>query len=400
MVKDLELMKDITPLFIKKIIVWGIGKNGRSIIKELKAMGAGKEGIFLCDSNCELWGDTVMEHKIISPDQLKEAVEKDNSDEIAVIVTVLSIQLQDEIIERIHEIFGTSVDIYTEYGFTWGIFYDIKNAFANRSYKNKKLKEHEESRCTSFQQRLSQVREDVFRYFTFLPLHNNEIILVYQPGKVASTSLYKSIQNYGYHVLHCHELDKIGSSDDDLYRLLNLYSGKIISLVREPIARRISEMWQGIPYADRYVSGADFYDVENYYFNEGIQGALSEFEWFDTQLKKLFRIDVYAHPFDREKGYTIIKQGRIELLLLKVEKLNELNDVVGKFLDIDQFHLCNDNVGRKKPYRYALQEYKENFTISREMLESIYENKYVKHFYSEQERAEFYQKWTNKGLLM
>ena len=139
MVKDLELMKDITPLFIKKIIVWGIGKNGRSIIKELKAMGAGKEGIFLCDSNCELWGETVMEHKIISPDQLREAVEKDNSDEIAVIVTVLSIQLQDEIIERIHEIFGTSVDIYTEYGFTWGTFYDIKNAFTDSSYKNKKL---------------------------------------------------------------------------------------------------------------------------------------------------------------------------------------------------------------------------------------------------------------------
>lgn len=393
MIKDLELMKDISPLFKKKLIIWGIGENGRSIIKEIVSAGAGKEGLVLCDSNRALWGEVVFGNKIISPEKLQEMVQSHDVENFAVLVSVVLTNLQDEIIERIHGIFGDAIEIYTEYAIKWGLHYGIKNPLIDILYRETKLKEHEETRRGLYEERLSRVREEAFRYFAFSPLYQNEIILIYQPGKVASTSLYRTIQKYGRHVLHCHDLDKIGSNDDDLYRLLNLQSGKIISLVREPIARRISEMWQGIPYADRYAFDADFYDIENNYFYQGIQGALSEFEWFDLQIKRLFKIDVYSYPFDKEKGYTFIKEGKIELLLIKVEKLNELEDVIGRFLNIQNFRLYNDNVGNQKSYRFALQSYKENFMVSQELLETIYEHEYVKHFYSEQERNGYYRKW-------
>ena len=221
------------------------------------------------------------------------------------------------------------------------------------------------------------------------------MILVYQAGKVASTSLYLSIQSYGRHVLHVHVLDGIGSSDQDLHDLLNMKAAKIISLIREPIGRQISVMWQNIPSINRYSAEVDFAEIEEFYFAPGFENE--EFEWFNQEFKKVIGIDVFAYPFDKERGYSIIKQGNIELLLLKVEKLDELKGIVGDFLGIPDFQMENRNIGREKTYRFALQTYKENFVLSQSMLEKIYKkNRYMQYFYTEEEREGFYHKWLRK----
>lgn len=110
---------------------------------------------------------------------------------------------------------------------------------------------------------------NAWRYFSFMPLHNDEIILVYQPGKVASSSVYRSILNFGRYALHCHTLGDTGFGDNNLYKLLSIKSGKIISLVRDPVARQISAMWQNIPSLNRYSSDVDFFEIERYYFGGG-----------------------------------------------------------------------------------------------------------------------------------
>lgn len=390
MIKDLELMKDITPLFEKKLIIWGIGKAAPAIIEDIKDMGAGKEGIFLCDSNCKLWGEEVLGSKILSPDELQRVVSELDLKDVIVLVTALSVSVQDEIIESIRKRFGDSVDICTKYAIEWGIHLNVKDPRVESGYSKRKMAEYEQN--NSFSPEELRKKEEMLRYFALLSLHNDEIILVYQPAKVGSSSVYKGIKNRNRNVLHCHTLLEVGEGSDDLYRLLNLKSGKIISLVRDPVARRISEMWQGIVYTQRYDVGVNFSGIEEWYFDGEFWN--SEFEWFYQEMKAVFKIDVFEHPFNQEKGYSLIKQGNIELLLIKMEKLNELEAVIGEFLDIDGFQILNENIGKRKAYRYALQSYKKNFTISREKLEEIYKkNKYVKHFYSEQERNELYAKW-------
>lgn len=390
MIRDLELMKDIAPLFEKKLIVWGIGKIAPAIIEDIKDMGAGKEGMLLCDSNCKLWGEEIFGNKILSPDELQRVVSELDLKDVIVLVTALSVIVQDEIIESIIKRFGDSVDICTKYAIEWGMYLNVKNPRIECEYRKRKMAEYEQN--NSFSPEELRKKEEMLRYFALLSLRNDEIILVYQPAKVGSSSVYKSIKDRNRNVLHCHTLLEIGDSSDDLYRLLNLKSGKIISLVRDPVARRISEMWQGIVYTQRYDVGVNFSGVEKWYFDGEFWN--SEFEWFYQEMQAVFKIDVFEHPFDQEKGYSLIKQGNIELLLIKMEKLNELEDVIGEFLDIDGFQLSNENIGKRKAYRYALQSYKKNFTISREKLEEIYKkNKYVKHFYSEQERNELYEKW-------
>ena len=46
MIKDLQLMKDITPLFDKKLVIWGAGKKGRTILTDIISMGGGQERNF------------------------------------------------------------------------------------------------------------------------------------------------------------------------------------------------------------------------------------------------------------------------------------------------------------------------------------------------------------------
>lgn len=390
MIKDLELMKDIAPLFEKKLIVWGIGKIAPTIIEDIKDMGAGKEGIFLCDSNCKLWGEEVCGNRILSPDELQRAVSELDLKDVIVLVTALSVGAQDEIIESVKKRFGETVDICTKYAIEWGMRLNVKNPRIECKYRKIKMAEYE--RNNFFNPEELRKKEEMLRYFALLSLHNDEIILIYQPAKVGSSSVCKSIKNHNRNALHCHTLLEVGDSSDDLYRLLNLKSGKIISLVRDPVARRISEMWQGIVYTQRYDAGVNFSGVEKWYFDGEFWN--SEFEWFYQEMKTVFKIDVFEYPFDQEKGYSLIKQGNIELLLIKMEKLNELEDVIGEFIDIDGFQLSNENIGTTKAYRYAFQSYKNNFTISQEKLEEIYKkNEYVKHFYSEQERNELYEKW-------
>lgn len=390
MVKDLELIKDITPLFEKKVIFWGIGNRGRYLIEKLKLMGAGKEGILLCDAKRTLWGDEFLSHKIMSPAQMQECAMRIGIHNIIILVTVISIETQNEIIKNIEELLGRDVEIYTEYAVECGLYFGLKNPCVNSEFRKRELLERDIA--SRYLSEKSAMIENAYKYFTFLPLHNDEIILVYQPGKVASASVYKSIQNYGHNVLHCHILADIRDRGDDLHKILDMKSGKIICLVRDPVARRISEMWQNMMTRTRYAIDADFNEVEKYYFDGAFENL--EFQWFENEMKKTFHLDVFAHRFDKDKGYSIIKQGNIELLLMKMEKLDKLENVIGSFLGIEDFHLQNNNIGGRKSYRFAMEEFKKDFTISQERLEEIYKkNDYMRHFYSDQECNEFYDKW-------
>ncbi len=390
MIKDLQMMKDISPLFEKQIVIWGMGQRGHSFLKEILAMGAGKRGIWLCDSDTRICENEYnFGYSIFSPEELRKELSHADLNKFIILVTTASLKFQDEIINHIVKQYGGKIDIYTDYAIEWGIYLNIHNPYVDKEYRRKKLSERNRP-ILSDRQRIN--KEFVFRYFVFAPLHNDEIILVYQCGKVGSTTVSNSIKKFGRNVLHCHTLADIGENDDDLYKILNLKSGKIICLVRDPVAKAIAAMWECVNEMERYSREADFKEIERYFLSKNL--AEEEFKWFDEQMNKYLKIDVFQYPFDQEKGYSIIKKDNIELLLLKLEKLNEMEDVIGEFLNIKRFQLYNTNIGMEKAYRFAIQEYKETVNISQEQLEDVYiRNKRMRHFYTERERHELYLKW-------
>lgn len=392
MVKDLELIKDITPLFTKKSIVWGIGQKGRLLIEEMRAMGAGKEGMLLCDSDCRKWGEAVCNMTILPPTELFRKIEIENLRDWMMLISVQSVQVQNEIINSIQKMCGGGydIDIYTWYALEQGMDLNIQNPHVDNEYRKKKLTIQEKNVLPLNEQIRNKING--LKYFAFLPLHHDEVILIHSMGKTGSSSLYRSIQSHGRNALHCHVLSGLGDDKDDIYNIVNSKSGKIISLVRDPVARQISAMWQNFWNRERYSSEADFYEIEKYYFERGKIEKI--FNWFEWELKNVLHADVLAHPFNTEMGYSIIKQDNIEILLMRTDKLNGLEKVTGDFLNIDQFHIHNANVGEEKAYRFALRSYIDNFCISKEELEEIYiNNEYMKHFFSEDERNALFKKW-------
>ena len=92
---------------------------------------------------------------------------------------------------------------------------------------------------------------------------------------------------------------------------------KIISLVREPIGRNMSEFFHRF----KMYTGTPF-ENHNYSLDD-IRGLYLErldhdfpLEWFDNNFKKHFGVDVYEKLFPK-KGYEYYGNSDIDILLMK-----------------------------------------------------------------------------------
>ncbi|RCK18815.1 putative capsular polysaccharide synthesis family protein [Thalassospira lucentensis] len=249
-------------------------------------------------------------------------------------------------------------------------------------------------------------------------------VLVYQPGKVGSSSVCNSLSYAGIPATHVHMLTEEfifdlvpelawvpTASQLEAIQLASRICNekirssarlKIISLVREPISRDFSHF---LYHVDELKRNNYFQASEPSLANcaEGIlrratqNGKCSsgyQFEWFTKELQKVFGVNVFEYPFNREAGYTIIKENNIELLLIKLEKLNELESVIGEFVDAPDFKIINTNEAsngkNKKLYLYFRQSVK----VPEVVAEMYYgANKYFNHFYSLEEKKAFCRKW-------
>lgn len=253
-------------------------------------------------------------------------------------------------------------------------------------------------------------------------------ILIYQMGKVGSATVHETLlyANLPHPIYHIHFLSYDGIKNAEKY-FLNLKNPikpshlsrskilrqiidknsdikwKIITLVREPIARNISDMFQTL---DRY--HPELVENGEIKMSDVIELLLKNFfnyepntdytcTWFDNELKDVFGIDVYACGFNREIGYTILpKQRNVEVLILRVEDLNmNLENALVKFLDLNNpIKIIKSNVGSEKQYSEVYKNVLEDIRIPESFCKEIYSTKYAEHFYSEKMLHEFMLRWS------
>jgi len=203
-------------------------------------------------------------------------------------------------------------------------------------------------------------------------------IIIYQMGKVGSSSIKNSLKSHGIDsVFHAHRInpDNIKAVQKDnlehgLKLMLNsiMYDivgnriyfkivernkkSKFITLTREPISRNISAFFQNfLRFTDKRYTDSDFT------INELINLFLKEYNhnvpltWFDVEIKETLGIDVYQHPFPKEKGYLKIKKNNFDLLIIKCELDDKIkNNVLSSFLNLKNLKLTRSNVSLKKEY--------------------------------------------------
>ncbi|MCA9248240.1 MAG: hypothetical protein KDA42_14025 [Planctomycetales bacterium] len=224
-------------------------------------------------------------------------------------------------------------------------------------------------------------------------------VLVFQMGKVASTSVYYAAkESYPGAVVHTHWLtaDHADWQVRRLYR--EVYAARrplrVITLTREPIGRNLSAFFQnyeeltGTARGEVEFSVAELTELflEKYHHDFPLT-------WFEDNIERYFGVDVYAEPFP-DRGYQQHERGNVRLLLLR----SELDDrdkaqAVGEFLDLPQLAIRPRNVGERKGYGDEYGRFKNAVKLPPEYIERMCASRYFQHFYAAETIDSVRAKW-------
>lgn len=118
-----------------------------------------------------------------------------------------------------------------------------------------------------------------------------------------------------------------------------------------------------------------------------IQGMLQQYT------KNIF--DFTKYPFDKEKGYSIVKDGNISIFIYQIEKLNNLTEEFTSFTGKKNLIFKNKNNASDKWISNSYKQAKKDLQISKEYFQKCYNESYLKHCYSKEDIEKFKDKWRN-----
>ena len=243
-------------------------------------------------------------------------------------------------------------------------------------------------------------------------------VLVYQMGKVGSSSVYEGLKAAGLvrRSLHVHFL-----SDDLADHIANQVNAgidpppyhfhvsgvvhrhlattprprcKVISLVRDPVAFEISNLFE-----NPHIGGDRARQDPSAFLEEELSkaGAFSYVnDWFDRELKAVFGVDVFGRPFPHAAGYDTYQSEHADVLLIRLEDLSRCgHGAIAEFLGLPTPLPLPRANSRGKSRRYSRA--RDSITLDQETCDRIYSERLPFHFYSADERAAFSTRWTNRA---
>ncbi|TPV53846.1 capsular biosynthesis protein [Aestuariibacter sp. GS-14] len=231
---------------------------------------------------------------------------------------------------------------------------------------------------------------------------NESNVLIYQMGKVGSTSLEKSIPNSIHiHTLYgnapCWVFQKqhrsgiralFGFIGDLIKRscILKRKKVKIITLVRDPYKRNLSMFFQDISHwIYNYLGskGADCRTDDNEFLFQVFENSFDQdylHLWFDKEIRRFTGIDVYNRNFS-DLGFELYKKDKFEVLLLRAEDLNDNIKIIEEFLGFE-ISFSSSNVGDNKWYSSLYKDFRiqaEDKLLTYK--QNLKKSRFYRHFY-------------------
>lgn len=262
---------------------------------------------------------------------------------------------------------------------------------------------------------------------TLRHIEEQEPIIVFQMGKVGSSTVLETLHrlDLSHPVLHVHTLapDHLAhavarqrqSARPYLHEHLIVsalivakrqrqrFPCRLITLTREPISRAISFVFE-----DAIKQMPEAHLPDGSYDLGRVQAVVQELlasrngvsdptAWFDREMKGQFGVDVFARPFDAERGFEIFEETDCSVLVIRMEDLNRvLPEALATFLGIDvaNIQVQQANVGHHKDYAGDLKAVKQQLVLPDELLDNVLATHYVDHFYPE-ERLRLRARWSS-----
>jgi hypothetical protein len=225
-------------------------------------------------------------------------------------------------------------------------------------------------------------------------------VIVYQMGKVGSSSVYNSLlKRYAGVVLHAHSFSP-DHEDPQIRRLYQWAISKskplnVVSLTREPIGTNVSSFFQnfekftGEPYANANLSLDELRGMflSNYWHDIPL-------DWFDKNILANFGIDVFATPFP-DKGISTYSHNNVRLLVMRLEiDDNEKIKAIGDFLGLADFQLRNTNIGEENEYAKTYKSFRNSVKLPPDYIARMCESKYFNHFYNKETIEAAKKRWS------
>ena len=234
-------------------------------------------------------------------------------------------------------------------------------------------------------------------------------VFVFQMGKVGSRTHCNTLGTR-YRTFHMHTKATFAEKyNEALSFKANLERGPndIITIMREPIGRKISAFFQnliGDHYQFSFESEKEVLDagvselIQRFHsWEDGVESAT---EWYDKHFEPATGVNLYDHEFNHSQGWSILHSDRWRILVLRFSDINRnhlfaLNHFVverfGPKAEIDC--LRNTNLSGRKYYSNLLSEFREKVVFSTEELDRAYSSTYMRHFHSEGEIEQMKSKW-------
>jgi hypothetical protein len=293
---------------------------------------------------------------------------------------------------------------------------------ADRALRRRSYRYFSWHRYRSFLQNVDQAREP---------------LIVHQMGKVGSSTVVATLEQYAerYQVFQTHlfgnkywrravALQRKASRDHrhlrlDDHLLASRYLAKqlarpkagapwtVITMVRDPVARNISEFFQSFDVYFSEEAAREGGDALNQMETERLRRSFLEGfgrfrherarTWFQTHLEPFFGVDIYDTPFDKDRGYSILESKSCRLLVLRTEDLNRvLESALEEFLGVAVTKQVERNISSAKPYSAAYRAFKQGLRLPDAYIDRIYDSNYVRHFYTPDEIEAFKSRWRDQ----
>jgi hypothetical protein len=240
-----------------------------------------------------------------------------------------------------------------------------------------------------------------------------DIILLYCPPKVGSTSIVTSIRLFAsekFIVFHTHENKIVDLLQNENYNQIcvtdiiknnTVYNNEekrfrkiyIIDIYRSPIERKISEYFQKL--SDLHFNNTELnivnYNIEKIInrFNN-IFPHISEIDYF----KERFNIN-YDGDFDFVNKYLLYEKDNVYYIKLRLDDSDKWGEILSKLLNTD-IKIVNDYNTSNKIIGKLYNDFKNKYKLPANFLKIIESCKYLNYYYNSEEKEKYINLWKNK----
>jgi len=215
-------------------------------------------------------------------------------------------------------------------------------------------------------------------------------IFLFQMGKVGSSSLKSTLtENYSGLVVHVHNYQMLTEQEKSILRWrkrlrLPVY---VICPVREPLSRNISAFFEnfnrdtGFEFSDKEWTSDELIDLFLRHYPHNVC-----LEWFDSNLRTTFGLDVFSQAFPIQQKWKIYKHKSIRILIYRsdLDRSTQL-DLISKLIGRKLSGWTHSNISADKSYGVIYKRFIGSVKLPDIYISIMCNSKFCRNFWSNEE---------------